>query len=138
MVSGKERPNDREPNRFVFPAPILKKISSRITNEVAGINRVTYDISSKPPAVSNLSCYHILSLPVCVLPPFLLLHSGILSAPQLYWSNGIGQCTDENPSRRSSGFKRGADARIDFRGRGSVCIFGMFISVRVFQWVAYG
>ncbi|TEB11620.1 GMP synthase, partial [Coprinellus micaceus] len=35
---------------FVFPAPILKKISSRITNEVAGINRVTYDISSKPPA----------------------------------------------------------------------------------------
>ena len=31
---------------------MLKKISSRITNEVAGINRVTYDISSKPPAVS--------------------------------------------------------------------------------------
>lgn len=30
---------------------MLKKISSRITNEVAGINRVTYDISSKPPAV---------------------------------------------------------------------------------------
>jgi len=38
---------------FVFPAPVLKKISSRITNEVAGINRVTYDISSKPPAVSR-------------------------------------------------------------------------------------
>ncbi|KZT67444.1 GMP synthase [Daedalea quercina L-15889] len=35
---------------FVFPADVLKKISSRITNEVAGINRVTYDISSKPPA----------------------------------------------------------------------------------------
>ncbi|KZV64723.1 GMP synthase [Peniophora sp. CONT] len=35
---------------FVFPAPVLKKISSRITNEVSGINRVTYDISSKPPA----------------------------------------------------------------------------------------
>ena len=40
---------------FVFPAPVLKKISSRITNEVAGINRVTYDISSKPPAVSATS-----------------------------------------------------------------------------------
>jgi GMP synthase (glutamine-hydrolysing) len=25
-------------------------MSSRITNEVHGINRVTYDISSKPPA----------------------------------------------------------------------------------------
>ncbi|KAI0034728.1 hypothetical protein K488DRAFT_77043 [Vararia minispora EC-137] len=35
---------------FVFPAEVLKKVSSRITNEVAGINRVTYDISSKPPA----------------------------------------------------------------------------------------
>ncbi|TDL19949.1 GMP synthase [Rickenella mellea] len=35
---------------FVFPAPVLRKISSRITNEVEGINRVTYDISSKPPA----------------------------------------------------------------------------------------
>lgn len=29
---------------------ILSRISSRIMNEVAGINRVTYDISSKPPA----------------------------------------------------------------------------------------
>ncbi|KAF8908787.1 GMP synthase, partial [Mucidula mucida] len=35
---------------YVFPAPVLRKISSRITNEVTGINRVTYDISSKPPA----------------------------------------------------------------------------------------
>ncbi|KAI0707262.1 GMP synthase [Earliella scabrosa] len=35
---------------FVFPSEVLRKISSRITNEVAGINRVTYDISSKPPA----------------------------------------------------------------------------------------
>ncbi|KAF9038342.1 GMP synthase [Hymenopellis radicata] len=35
---------------YVFPAPVLRKISSRITNEVPGINRVTYDISSKPPA----------------------------------------------------------------------------------------
>ncbi|KAF7791632.1 hypothetical protein EIP86_002651 [Pleurotus ostreatoroseus] len=36
---------------FVFPPEVLRKISSRITNEVEGINRVTYDISSKPPAV---------------------------------------------------------------------------------------
>lgn len=35
---------------YVFPPTVLKRISSRITNEVAGINRVTYDISSKPPA----------------------------------------------------------------------------------------
>ena len=34
---------------FDFPAPVLRHISSRITNEVAGINRVTYDITSKPP-----------------------------------------------------------------------------------------
>jgi len=30
--------------------PQLKKVSSRIINEVRGINRVTYDVSSKPPA----------------------------------------------------------------------------------------
>ncbi len=38
-------------DRFAFPPEVLRRISSRITNEVAGINRVTYDISSKPPAV---------------------------------------------------------------------------------------
>ena len=38
--------------RYVFPPEVLRRISSRITNEVTGINRVTYDISSKPPAVS--------------------------------------------------------------------------------------
>ena len=32
------------------PYEVLEKISSRITNEVKGINRVTYDITSKPPA----------------------------------------------------------------------------------------
>ncbi|KAJ3483898.1 hypothetical protein NLI96_g6011 [Meripilus lineatus] len=35
---------------YVFPPEVLRRISSRITNEVAGINRVTYDISSKPPS----------------------------------------------------------------------------------------
>jgi GMP synthase (glutamine-hydrolysing) len=34
---------------FAFPPDVLRRISSRITNEVAGVNRVTYDISSKPP-----------------------------------------------------------------------------------------
>jgi GMP synthase (glutamine-hydrolysing) len=33
-----------------IPFPVLERISSRITNEVRGINRVVYDISSKPPA----------------------------------------------------------------------------------------
>jgi GMP synthase (glutamine-hydrolysing) len=33
-----------------LPYTLLKKVSSRIINEVRGINRVTYDISSKPPA----------------------------------------------------------------------------------------
>jgi GMP synthase (glutamine-hydrolysing) len=33
-----------------LPWPLLKRVSSRITNEVPGINRVVYDISSKPPA----------------------------------------------------------------------------------------
>lgn len=41
---------------FCFPPEVLRKISSRITNEVEGVNRVTYDISSKPPAVSVLQC----------------------------------------------------------------------------------
>ncbi|BEJ15139.1 hypothetical protein CspHIS471_0409060 [Cutaneotrichosporon sp. HIS471] len=34
---------------FEFPPSVLKKISSRITNEVRGVNRVVYDITSKPP-----------------------------------------------------------------------------------------
>jgi len=33
-----------------LPYSLLKKVSSRIINEVRGINRVTLDISSKPPA----------------------------------------------------------------------------------------
>jgi len=35
---------------FPFPPEVLARISSRIINEVRGVNRVTYDISSKPPA----------------------------------------------------------------------------------------
>ena len=33
-----------------LPYDLLAKISSRIINEVSGVNRVCYDISSKPPA----------------------------------------------------------------------------------------
>ena len=35
---------------FEFPYEVLLKISTRIINEVLGINRVVYDVSSKPPA----------------------------------------------------------------------------------------
>ena len=33
-----------------LPYSLLKKVSGRIINEVRGINRVAYDVSSKPPA----------------------------------------------------------------------------------------
>lgn len=49
-------PSKSEPvTRYVFPPEVLRRISSRITNEVSGVNRVTYDISSKPPGVSCLT-----------------------------------------------------------------------------------
>ncbi|HET7603230.1 MAG TPA: glutamine-hydrolyzing GMP synthase [Gemmatimonadales bacterium] len=35
---------------FPFPPDVLAHISSRIANEVEGVNRVVYDVSSKPPA----------------------------------------------------------------------------------------
>ncbi|MEE2669027.1 MAG: glutamine-hydrolyzing GMP synthase [Gemmatimonadota bacterium] len=35
---------------YPFPHEILARISSRIGNEVVGVNRVCYDVSSKPPA----------------------------------------------------------------------------------------
>jgi GMP synthase (glutamine-hydrolysing) len=35
---------------FRMPHEVLASISGRITNEIPGINRVVYDISSKPPA----------------------------------------------------------------------------------------
>ncbi|MDQ2948755.1 MAG: GMP synthase (glutamine-hydrolyzing), partial [Acidobacteriota bacterium] len=35
---------------YPFPYDVLGRISNRIINEVDGINRVAYDVSSKPPA----------------------------------------------------------------------------------------
>jgi GMP synthase (glutamine-hydrolysing) len=35
---------------FPFPPEVLARVSNRIINEVRGVNRVTYDVSSKPPA----------------------------------------------------------------------------------------
>ena len=35
---------------YSFPPDVLGRISSRIINEVDGVNRVVYDVSSKPPA----------------------------------------------------------------------------------------
>jgi len=35
---------------YPFPHDVLARISNRIINEVPGINRVAYDVSSKPPA----------------------------------------------------------------------------------------
>jgi GMP synthase (glutamine-hydrolysing) len=35
---------------YHFPHDVLGRISSRIINEVRGVNRVVYDVSSKPPA----------------------------------------------------------------------------------------
>jgi len=35
---------------YAFPPEVLARISNRIANEVDGVNRVVYDVSSKPPA----------------------------------------------------------------------------------------
>ncbi|MEP6509817.1 MAG: GMP synthase (glutamine-hydrolyzing), partial [Gemmatimonadales bacterium] len=35
---------------YPFPYDVLGRISNRIINQVTGINRVVYDVSSKPPS----------------------------------------------------------------------------------------
>ena len=39
---------------FNFPKNFLDKISNKIINNVKGINRVVYDITSKPPSTIEL------------------------------------------------------------------------------------
>ena len=41
-------------NWVALPFDLLGNISNRILNEVRGVNRVVYDISSKPPATIEL------------------------------------------------------------------------------------
>ena len=40
-----------------IPYDVLDKISTRIVNEVKGINRIVYDITSKPPPPSSGNKY---------------------------------------------------------------------------------
>ena len=35
---------------YPFPADVIGRMANRIINEVSGVNRVVYDVSSKPPA----------------------------------------------------------------------------------------
>ena len=49
-----QKDNERvtgQPARWAhLPYDLLERVSNRIINEIGGISRVTYDISSKPPA----------------------------------------------------------------------------------------
>lgn len=40
---------------FDIPTPVLRRISTRIVNEVRGVNRVLYDVTSKPPGTIEMT-----------------------------------------------------------------------------------
>lgn len=81
-------------DRYVFPPEVLRKVSSRITNEVPGINRVTYDISSKPPSVSthDLLSFSNVLLMICLTDRGVVIKSECVcekEAVVVYHSNVI-------------------------------------------------
>jgi len=42
---------------YPLPFEVLQAISTRITNTYGGVNRVVYDISSKPPSTIEWECH---------------------------------------------------------------------------------
>ena len=59
---------------YPFDAGFLARVAGRIVNEVRGINRVTYDITSKPPGTIEWE---------------LILRSG---SPVLRWQTALALC----------------------------------------------
>ena len=67
------------------PKDFIKKVSLRITNEVDGVSRVVYDLTSKPPGESS---------PLAQLAFGIHYLSLILEQGLLKWSKVIGAKTE--------------------------------------------